>query len=175
MMARLVLPLLACALPAAAQVLKDFDDHVKDYVKLHKTARSEVHGLKPTPSSEAIEHHEHQLAHQIREMREGAAQGNIFAPPIAAEFRRLIAITMASQEGGRIRESLKRAAPVRLNAMRVNQNYPAGVPLQSTPPSILGNLPALPPELEYRLVGRALVLRDAEANLIVDFIPDAIQ
>jgi len=37
------------------------------------------------------------------------------------------------------------------------------------------NLPELPPQLEYRVVGRSLILRDSEANLIVDFIRDAIQ
>jgi hypothetical protein len=36
------------------------------------------------------------------------------------------------------------------------------------------NLPRLPPELEYRIAGHALVLRDAVANLVVDLMPDAI-
>ena len=42
------------------------------------------------------------------------------------------------------------------------------------PPSILLNLPALPHELDYRIVGRTLVLRDVGANLMVDYIPGAI-
>jgi hypothetical protein len=36
------------------------------------------------------------------------------------------------------------------------------------------NLPPLPAELEYRVVGHSLILRDIEANLIVDFIVNAI-
>jgi hypothetical protein len=40
------------------------------------------------------------------------------------------------------------------------------------PPSLLLNLPELPKELEYRFVGRELVLRDSAANLIVDVLPD---
>jgi len=32
----------------------------------------------------------------------------------------------------------------------------------------------LPPELDYRVVGRDLVLRDVKANLVVDFIANAI-
>jgi hypothetical protein len=155
-------------------ILKDFQKRVADYVKLHKIARSEVHGLKPTTSAEEIEHHEHRLAKRLRESGREAVQGNIFTTGIAAEFRRLIGVTMRGPEADRIRESLRRAAPVHLSAIRVNQTYPAGVPLQSTPPSLLLNLPPLPPELEYRLVGRALILRDIEANLIVDFIPDAV-
>jgi hypothetical protein len=177
MMGLFAVPLCAPAQENATQdsaVLKDFEKRVADYVKLHKIARSEVHGLKPTTSAEEIEHHEHRLANGIRESRRGAVQGNVFTAEIAAEIRRLIAATMQGPEADRIRKSLQRAAPVYLKAIRVNQTYPAGVPLQSTPPSILLSLPALPPELEYRLVGQALILRDIEANLIVDFIPDAV-
>jgi hypothetical protein len=58
--------------------------------------------------------------------------------------------------------------------LQVNQAYPENVPLQSTPPTLLLNLPEPPDGLEYRIVGRDLILRDVEANTIVDFIPDAI-
>ena len=56
----------------------------------------------------------------------------------------------------------------------VNHKYPPSVPLQSTPPTLLVNLPQLPPGLEYRVVGHHLVLMDSKANLIVDYIPNAI-
>src|SRR5438309_750178 len=73
-----------------ALVLEDFGKRVADYVKLHKAARSQVHGLKPTNSPEVISHHEHGLAKGIRELRPGVQPGNIFTPEIAAEFRRLL-------------------------------------------------------------------------------------
>src|SRR5436305_3660207 len=100
--------------------MKDFQKRVADYLKLHKTAKSEVHRLKPTTSAEEIAHHEHHLAKRIRELRGGVVPGNIFTPEIAAEIRRLIAITMQGPEGGRIHASLQRAAPVHLNALRVD-------------------------------------------------------
>ena len=43
-----------------------------------------------------------------------------------------------------------------------------------TPPCVLAVLPPLPDELQYRFVGRDLVLVDIEANLIVDVLPEAI-
>ena len=46
------------------------------------------------------------------------------------------------------------------------------MPLQSTPPSLLLNLPVLPKGIEYRVVDHALLLRDTEANIVVDYIPD---
>jgi hypothetical protein len=175
---------LTCALPVVVQpqekinrespVLADFHQRVRDYVKLRTIARSEVHGLKPTNSAEQIEHYEHQLAERIREARVGLGPGSIFTPEIAAEFRRLIGITMQGSEAQRIRESLNSSKPVRLLALRVNGKYPDSAPLQSTPPSLLLNLPSLPAEVDYRVVGHNLVLRDTEANLIVDYIPNAI-
>ena len=38
----------------AAQAFEDFEKRVSDYVKVHKTAISEVHKLKPTNSPEDI-------------------------------------------------------------------------------------------------------------------------
>jgi len=155
-------------------VLKDFNRRVADYVRLHKIALSEIHRLKPTNSPEAIEHYQHHLAHRIREQRSGVVQGNVFTPEITEEFRRLIGITMQGPEAARIRESLRHAAPVYTRAIRVNRAYPAGLPLQSTPPSLLLNLPLLPPEVEYRVVGHDLIMRDVDANLVVDFLTNAI-
>jgi hypothetical protein len=160
-----------------ALILQDFGKRVADYVKLHKAARSQGQALKPTGSAEAIEHHEHELAKRIRERRgalQDDIQGKIFTPEISAEFRRLIGITMQGPEAERIHESLRHAEPLRPLRLRVNASYPAGVPLQSTPPSLLLNLPPLPPEVEYRVVGHDLILRDVESNMIVDFIGHAI-
>jgi hypothetical protein len=55
--------------------------------------------------------------------------------------------------------------------LHVNATYPVKVPLQSTPPTLLLDLSQLPSEVEYRIVGRDLVLRDVGANLVVDFNP----
>ena len=157
-----------------AQLQKEFESRVKDYVKLHNTAREGLDKLKPTKSAGKIESHEEQLAPRIRKLRHEARQGDIFTAQISAEFRRLIEPVMQGPEAARIRASLNRAEPVHLRALQVDGTYPKGVPLQSTPPTLLLNLPKLPPEVEYRVVGRALVLRDLEANLIVDLIPDVL-
>jgi hypothetical protein len=37
------------------------------------------------------------------------------------------------------------------------------------------NLPQLPEELEYRIIGKDMILRDVHANIVVDFIPKAIR
>jgi hypothetical protein len=155
-------------------VLEDFTKRVNAYVAVHKTARSEVHGLKPTSNPDAIQHYEHHLARRIREMRKHAVDGTIFTPEITAVFGQLIRTAMQGPTGARVQESLNNAEPVRLPQLRVNASYPEHLPLQSTPPSVLVNLPKLPPEVDYRVVGHALVLRDVDANLIVDFARNVV-
>jgi hypothetical protein len=56
----------------------------------------------------------------------------------------------------------------------INTDYPTTLPLATVPPNLLLKLPTLPEELEYRFLGRHLILRDVRANLIVDFIPDVV-
>ncbi len=179
---RLVLLLLLAGPLARAQqkvnrssaILADFSRRVEDCMKVRKAAASQLPALKPTNSPEKIQNRQRALARGIREARREARQGDIFAPEIAAEFRRLIGDAMHGPHGARIRESLRSGSPVAPQPVSVNASYPAAEPLQSTPPSLLASLPDLPHGMDYRLVGRCLILRDVEANLILDFIPNVI-
>ncbi len=156
-----------------AFLVKEFQGRVADYVKVHKDAAAQLPPLKPTHSPAQIDAYQRELAQRIRAARPDARQGYIFSRPVAAEFHRLISISMRGAEGARIRASLQRGAPVSITVV-VNSSYPSTAPLETTPPSLLLNLPKLPPEVEYRVAGHDLVLRDATANLIVDFVPGAI-
>jgi len=57
--------------------------------------------------------------------------------------------------------------------LRVNMTWPELVLFGFVPPQMLAALPRLPEELQYRILGNALVLWDHHPNLIVDFLPDA--
>ena len=153
---------------------EDFASRLAEYRKLHDRAASQVSKLRPTPRPEEIARHERDLAYKIRSARPEGAQGNIFTPQIAAQFKGVIAETMKGEDGMKIRQSLSRSEPVNVDGLRVNQAYPKGVPLQTTPPTLLAKLPPLPKGYEYRLVGSSLVLFDVEAGLVVDFIPAAV-
>ncbi len=150
-------------------IVQDFEKRISDYARLRSRAEEGLQRLQPTASQDKISRRADTLAAAIREIRKDAKQGDVFTPPVAGEMRRLIA--MAMQEGGakRVRQSLRHAEPVRLN-LKVNDSYPPRVPLQSTPPSLLGNLPKLPPDIEYRIVGSDLILLDTRANLVVDLL-----
>jgi len=159
---------------AGSLILQDFSKRIADYDQLHRTAQTKVRALRESPSLKDIERYEHRVAHEIRELRHDSGQGSIFTPQIAEQFRHLVGQTMDGSAGARVQQSLRHAEPVRLPRLRVNGTYPEGIPLQSSPPSFLANLPKLPVSLEYRLVGRDLVLRDRGANLIVDLIPNVV-
>ena len=59
---------------------------------------------------------------------------------------------------------------------QVNAAYPKDVPLSTMPPDVLLSLPDLPKdkEIEYRFAGKHLLLYDAKANLIIDFMLNAL-
>jgi hypothetical protein len=155
-----------------AKVVADFAARVKSYADL----RSKQSGAstRPTNSPEKLADSRQNVAGQVQAKRSDAAQGDIFTPEIAAYLKRQIATTLAGPEGRKVRASLRHAEPVHGLSLRVNQPYPEGVPLQSTPPGLLLNLPVLPKGLEYRFVGRTLVLLDTIPNVVVDLIPEAI-
>jgi hypothetical protein len=163
-------------LPAQAQTatqeVKDFQTRVKQYLSLRKSEAGT--SPRPTNSPEKLEAKKQDLASKIKVARPNAKQGDIFTPAIAKYFRTQILATLKGPDGPKVRASLKNGEPVRGVALQVDELYPQGIPIQSTPPSLLQNLPSLPKELEYRIVGRALVLHDIGPDIVVDFIPDAI-
>jgi hypothetical protein len=156
-----------------ALVIEDFEKRVTDYVNLQKNMAKGLPAPKPTVEPQIIIDHQHELAKRIRAARHQAKQGDIFTPDISKEFHRLLSLANTGDNDAHIKKSLERAEPVRIT-LRVNDAYPSDVPLQSTPPTILMNLPSLPPGLEYRIASRALVLRDATANIVIDLMPNAV-
>jgi hypothetical protein len=153
-------------------VAKDFENRVAKYLTLRK---KEAGGSpKSTNSPDQLADQRHAAAARLREARVDAKQGDIFTPEISDYFKRQIAASLTGPEGARTRKSLQHAEPVRGISLQVNQPYPDGLPLQSMPPTLLMNLPKLPKELEYRIVGRDLILYDTVPNMVVDFIPGAV-
>jgi hypothetical protein len=114
------------------------------------------------------------LAMRIQAARQEACQGDMFTPDVASVFRRRIAFHVPPEIIGAIigEQGEEDAAPV--PRLAVNMAWPEGVPLSFMPPRLLSSLPALPAELQYRFIGRSLVLWDIHANLIVDVLPAAL-
>lgn len=154
-----------------ARVVAEFEQRAKQYLDWRETTVGKA--PYPTNSPGKIVAARQELANKVRVSRAGAKQGEVFTPEIANYFRREITATFNGRYGKRIRSSLKNSEPSEIH-LEINQSYPEKVALQSTPPTLLLNLPELPKGLEYRIVGRELVLRDSDANIIVDYIQNAL-
>ena len=156
------------------QAEKDFLSRANDY--LNKEHQLPASKWKPTADIAQLEKNRVTLRTAVQQSRPDARQGNLFTPEVADVFRLLLGRTMAGEHGAKIRASLAHAEPVAPASLKVNAVYPNtnGQPLQSVPPTLLRNLPVLPKGLEYRVAGRTLAVRDTEANLVVDYLPDAL-
>ena len=153
------------------QITADLQGRAKQYLDFRKQVAGSTPKSNSTPSK--ITSAQSELANKVRIARAGAKQGEIFTPEITQYVRKQIASCLRGPEGDRIRASLRHAEPVNIT-LQINQSYPHNVPLQSTPPSLLMSLPQLPTGLEYRLVGKELVIRDVDANIVVDYVANAL-
>jgi hypothetical protein len=157
-----------------AQILLDFKQRVDKYLELHNRLEKEVPPLKETKDAAKIHQSQEALAAKIQAARKGAQPGEIFTPEIRQHLRRLMYPETKGAEGAQTKEALKEDAPKGV-PLKVNAKYPDSAPLPTMPPNLLGALPKIPEKLEYRVINRHLILRDVHANLIVDYIPNAIQ
>ena len=134
-------------------------------------------GLAPRRLFEDPEHLYEALAAMrqgIRTARGAVRRGDIFTPDAARYFRTLIA-EVAWQRGLDLWGEVEDALAWDTEAAVVEVNVP--VPWNAGPmmwPSVLWRLPELPPELEYRFVGRDLVLIDVDGNIVVDVLREAV-
>jgi len=96
----------------------------------------------------------------------GAPAPRIFTLPVAMVFRQLIAQALTAPDGAAI------GAPATHRAVAMLP-FPA-TELYDFPTRLDQVLPLLPAPLEYRLIDHDLVIRDAEADLIVAVLRDAI-
>ena len=158
-----------------ARDFKIFTDRVQAYVKMQKNLEASLPALKPTEDAARIVEHQHALARKIVDARRDARQGDIFTPEVAERFRKIIRSAFQGPEGRLLRRTIQQDTPFKVIVLHVNDVYPEGIPLTTTPPTLLLKLPELPQELAYRFVGRDLTLKDIKTGLIVDLITNAIR
>jgi hypothetical protein len=162
-----------------APVRKEFDKRINDYLKLRNSAKEGIPALKPKATPEEIQASKVALAQAIRSARSDARQGMVFTPEIQKHVLEILRSEMRGKQGAPAKKAAKQGNPTeevpsKPVAVKVNAPYPDNVPLSTVPPTLLLRLPDLPKELDYRFVGRHLILRDVGADVIVDYIPNAM-
>jgi len=156
------------------KAISDFQRRARDYEKAVQSLPADK--LKPTNDVKQLEQRRASLREGIQQARANAKQGDLFTAEAAQAFRDILKQTVEGTDGAKIKTSLNHAEPAAPVNLAVNHEYPnqKGQPVQSVPPSLLAHLPPLPKRLEYRIAGKTLALRDRDANLVVDYLPDAL-
>ena len=156
-------------------LMAEFRERIDRYMELREDAAGEAGDIETSTDPAVIRRARESLAAAIRMRRAGATHGDIFSPDVRVRFRRALAPEFTGEDGADVRAKLQDDAPSPgAVPLEVNASYPAATPLPTTPAVLLSALPTLPRGLEYRIIGRDLVLLDSPANLILDFIRNAI-
>ena len=153
-----------------ADTLTTFARQVKAYADLRASLEPGLPPLRVTAIPNEIDEAENALGTRIRRARATARLGDIFTPTIQKQITKMLSVeadkgTLASlfdDNPGAFR-------------FTVNGTYPKHKPVSTVPPNLLQLLPPLPDGMEYRFVGRHLILRDMKANIIIDDVPHAIR
>jgi hypothetical protein len=149
---------------------KAFTDRIGEYVQFHNNVQKMVPPLKQTPSPEEIAARETALGAMLIKRRPSAKEGDFFIEQYRPHLAQIIRMDFAKRAVAD-RKALIVELPKGLK-ISVNTVYPTTLPLATFPANLLKALPELPKEVEYRIVGRHLILRDTKGNVIVDVMRD---
>ena len=161
--------------------LTEFEKRLDAYKELHSKVDDAIDPVDETANKQLIAAQREQFAKAIREARPNARPGDLFTKSAAPELKNIIKKTLAGPGGTRMRSTIlgegnpKSKESTVSPALKVNAVYPTGAPVSTMPPPLLIALPELPEALEYRFVGRHLILRDVKADLIVDILFEAVR
>ncbi len=148
----------------------EFSKRVQGYFDLRRDLQKGLPPMRVTEDVAEIRRARRALARKIQAARHGARQGDIFSPAVSVEFKEALALQMNADAWAVIMDDNPGEFSHEINGV-----YPEGKPYSTVPGTILAALPTLPDAVEYRFLGRHLVLLDTRADVILDRIPYAIK
>jgi hypothetical protein len=151
-----------------AAAMAAFRKRVDGYLELRDQVADDYPEVKETGDPKKISMREQALGQAIGRARQSAKAGDVFGPDMSPHLARIVAEDWESRSPAD-RKALLGELPPGLE-LKVNQAYPTTLPLVSVPAKLLARLPMLPEALEYRLLDRRLLLRDRDANVVVDVL-----
>jgi hypothetical protein len=170
----------APAKTSGSEAFDDFAKRVAEYTEMHKRVAAKLPELPEKASPQQIRAHEDALAAALIAARPNAKQGDFFTPSVRTAVLDVVRREFEGPAGKNNKKVIaddnattKSETPIDIK-LAVNKRYPDGASLSTVPPSMLKNLPRLPEELEYRFAGRHLILYSTTANMILDFVPNAL-
>ena len=155
-----------------AQIFEGFKKRVHDYVVLHQKVEAGIGKLPDKATPQQIDTFQRELGKGIIAARVNAKQGDVFGPDASAVIKKLLLTVFKGPDAARLRKEISDEPHPAVPA--VNARYPDEVPLSTMPPDVLKVLPKLEEEIEYRFIGRHLILLDPHAHIVVDLVPNAM-
>jgi hypothetical protein len=155
---------------ARGAATKAFLDRIREYVDFHNNVEKTVAPLKETAEPSEIAARQAALGAALIEQRPNAKVGDFFIPQYQPYLIKIIKDDFAKRSLAD-RKALIVELPKNVK-IAVNMVYPSTLPLATFPANLLKALPELPKEVEYRIVGRHLILRDVTGNVIADLMRD---
>ena len=153
--------------------MKQFNEAIAKYMAMRQKLAGEVTGPVKNSTSTQVNNASDALAGGIERARQGAQVGTIFSAPIATLIKQRIADAVRKENLVDVLADIDDEGKPGM-APKVHLRLPVSAQMATMPASLLKVLPPLPKELEYRIIGRYLILRDVDASLILDYIPAAV-
>lgn len=154
--------------------LAHFRRAVEAYMKLHEAVERSLPSRGGSADAADIYAATAAMAHAMRAARSKAVEGELFAED-AMVFRRVLRQVWRDADcdvaGSLAFQSDDEEPPARRPLIHDEFDWARG---SFMPRCILSALPQIPLELQFRLVGRDLVIVDLHSNLIVDVLPEAL-
>jgi hypothetical protein len=152
------------------EVSAEFRRRIDAYAELRSTLERGLPPRRVTDDAEELVLRIRRLQEKLKAARRSAKQGDIFVPEVTAAFRN----ALQAQTDTKTCTALFDDNPVELH-IGINDVYPTHQPVSSMPPNVLAALPRLPDDIEYRFVGRDLILFDTRARMLVDRMTLAVR
>ena len=159
--------------PADAAALTAFNAAIEEYLKIHRGLKAEVPVLAVTTNAREITEAADTLAAAIQRARPRARSGDLLNPAVARIIKLRVQTVLKGVDPNTLVGAIN-DEPTLKGPPRIYLRYPAASSMATMPPQLLAVLPPLPNELEYRFLGRSLILRDRDAALIIDYISDVL-
>ena len=153
--------------------LREFDTRIEAYAALHRALEVKLPPRPITPDAARIIAASDALAAAIVAARPRARQGDIFTPAVTLVFRERIRLVLGRVDIDHYLADLYEGEDFHALRAEIYDRDRSGRIPNGLPVPLLWTLPELPAELEYRVVGRDLVLWDEHAAMVIDYIPNA--
>jgi hypothetical protein len=158
-----------------AKAIAKYQQAIDQYVIIHRELEATLPALPADATPMQVYQRQRDLERLIQGRRRGAKQGDIFVREARPVLRLLLYGVFKGPDGDKLKRSVgEERPPQEVVKLQINARYPDTIPLSTVPAPVLAALPQLPEELEYRFIDDQIILLDAHAHIIVDYLTGAV-